>query len=187
MNSKEFKTLLSYFKPNNRRQRQLLLSASLATILIAGVNSLLGWLTPLASWNWAHHILATLTQWTSYATTLSFILLVMVIAGIFARNSVLGELRSLYSDDFKDWLERRNFYIIDRHSHVKYPKVILAPYGFKIDTLGDFRDGLLNSVDDLSDFLAIHKSDARVTRSSGKDGFVRFTVKTDFRKEQLHD
>lgn len=187
MASKEFRKISAYFKPNNRRQWQLLLGALLATILIAGVNSLLGWLTPLASWEWAHHILAALTQWTSYGTTLSFILLVMVITGVFLRNYSRGELRALDSDDFKDWLERRNFYIIDRHSRVKYPKVILTHYGFKIDTLGDFRDGLLNSVNDLSDFLAIHKSDARVTQSYPKDGFVHFTVKTDFRKEQLHD
>lgn len=187
MISKDFRKTLAYFKPNNRCQWQLLLGALLATFLLVGVNSLLGWLTPLASWEWAHHLLASLTQWTSYGTTLSFILLVMIITSVFLRNYSRGELRALYSDHFKDWLERRNFYIIDRHSRVKYPKVILTPYGFKIDTLGDFRDGLLNSVNDLSDFLAIHKSDARVTRSSVKDGFVRFTVKTDFRKEQLHD
>lgn len=179
--------MLSYYKPNNRRQWQLLLGALLATFLLAGVNSLLGWLTPLTSWEWAHHILATLTKWTTYSSLIVFAFLMIVIAGIFARNSILGELRALYSDDFKDWLERRNFYIIDRHSLVNYPKVILTPYGFKIDTLGDFRDGLLNSVNDLSDFLAIHKSDAQVTQSYSKDGFVHFTVKTDFRKEQLHD
>lgn len=188
MTSKEFKTLLSYYKPNNRRQWLWLSVSILATILIVCVNGLLGWLTPLASWDWAHHLLAVLAQWTSYCETLAFLLLILIIAGIFTRNSYLGELRALYSDHFKGWLERRNFYIIDRHSRVKYPHVILTPYGFKIETLGDFQEGLLNSVDDLSDFLAIHKSDARVTRSSSKkDGFVRFTVKTDFRKEQLHD
>lgn len=187
MNSKKFKTLLSYYKPNNRRQWQLLLGALLATILMAGVNGLLRWLTPLVSWNWTHPLLAIITQWTGYGSFVAFSFLIIVIAGIFARNSYLDELRALYSDHFKDWLERRHFYIVDRHSRVKYPKVILTPYGFKIDTLGDFRGGLLNSVNDLSDFLAIHKSNARVTSGSVKDGFVRFTVKTDFRKEQLHE
>ncbi|MCC7669589.1 MAG: hypothetical protein ACTIN4_05800 [Leuconostoc mesenteroides] len=187
MNSEELKKTLTYFKPNNYRQRKLLLGAILSTIIIVGVNSLLGWLTPLVSWTWTHNLLLHLTQWTQYAQTISILLLVLVMSAIAARNNYLGELRALYSDNFKDWLEYHDFYIMDNHSRIIYPKVVLTPYGFKIDSLGHFREALLSSNNNLSDFLATYKSAARITRSSAKDGFVHFTIKIDFRKEQLHE
>ncbi|MFT9022284.1 hypothetical protein [Lentilactobacillus hilgardii] len=68
-----------------------------------------------------------------------------------------------------------------------YPDVKKVNDGFAIEAIGDLQDKLLGLNDSLSNHLARHKSQLRVSESYVRNGWVIYVTETDFRADQLED